>query len=136
MIKKVALGSVGLLVGAVLVATPAHAANGNAGGIAFSPDDGVHGWVNHVSDRDAAIDGSVAACESNGGKSCVWAAWNANGCLALLVDQDGEWGGGIGPTAKQAVKDAVNDAAQNNITIDTQTPVVSFCTWDQGPDQG
>jgi hypothetical protein len=135
-IKKMTAGSLIALATAVLVAPPTHAAKGNFGGVAYSPDDGVYGWVNHVNSKNDAIDGSVEQCEKKGGASCDWAAWNTDGCVALLADDSGKWAGGAGATPKAAVKDALKYAEEGGFTIDTQDPVVAFCTSDEGPDAG
>ncbi|MDT5093394.1 MAG: hypothetical protein QOH60_2757 [Mycobacterium sp.] len=60
--------------GAVLFASPANAANGNTGGIAYSPADKVYGWANHATDREDAIDNAIAPCENKGGKKWLLSA--------------------------------------------------------------
>ena len=136
MIKTITTASVTALVGAVLFAAPTNAASGHFGAIAYSPDDNKFGWVNHVASKNDAIDGAIAQCETKGGTSCDWAAWNQDGCMAVLVDSDGNWAGGAGSTPKQAVKDAQKLAEKNGYTINSQTPLAAICTSDTGPDAG
>jgi hypothetical protein len=127
------------LVGALLVATPAHAAKGNFGAIAYSPDDQVYAWVNHLDSMDAAIEVSVEVCEKKKGSGCDWAVWNSHGCLALAVDDEdpvNELAGGIGATKKLAFKDNIKYGEENGYTIDADAPLTAFCTSDTGADQG
>lgn len=84
--------------------------------IAFSPDNGSHGWVNNAYNYQQAVDGAVANCTRFGGHQCQLAAWDDTGCAALAVmapatTPDGKWGHWSGRGA--ATLNEAQDAALN-----------------------
>jgi Domain of unknown function (DUF4189) len=83
--------------------------------IAYSPDNGAHGWANNAYNYQQAVDTAVANCTHFGGR-CQLAAWDDTGCAALAVmapatTPDGKWGHWSGRGA--ATLNEAQDAALN-----------------------
>ncbi len=84
--------------------------------IAFSPDNGSHGWANNAYNYQQAVDTAVANCTRFGGDQCQLAAWDDTGCAAIAVmapatTPDGKWGHWEGRGA--ATLNEAQDAALN-----------------------
>jgi uncharacterized protein DUF4189 len=84
--------------------------------IAFSPDNGSHGWANNAFNYQQAVDTAIANCTHFGGDQCQLAAWDDTGCAALAVmapatTPDGKWGhweGRGAPSLNEAQDAALN----------------------------
>jgi hypothetical protein len=112
-----------IAVGAFGPAAPASADDGGPYvAIAFSPENGTHGWANNAYNYQQAVDAAVANCirfgggSRFGGSQCQLAAWDHNGCAALAVmapatTPDGKWGHWSGRGA--ATLNDAQDAALN-----------------------
>jgi hypothetical protein len=84
--------------------------------IAFSPDNGSHGWANNEPSYQQAVDAAVANCTHFGGRQCQLAAWDNTGCAAIAVmapatTPNGKWGQLSGRGA--ATLNEAQDAALN-----------------------
>lgn len=84
--------------------------------IAYSPDNGSHGWANNEPSYQQAVDAAVANCARFGGHQCQLAAWDNTGCAAMAVmapatTPDGKWGHWEGRGA--ASLNEAQDAALN-----------------------
>jgi hypothetical protein len=93
--------------------------------IAFSPDNGSHGWANNAFNYQQAVDTAVANCTRFGGDQCQLAAWDDTGCAAIAVmapatTPDGRWGHWAGrgaATLNEAQDAAVNANAGGEILL-------------------
>jgi Domain of unknown function (DUF4189) len=93
--------------------------------IAFSPDNGSHGWANNAYNYQQAVDTAVANCTRFGGDQCQLAAWDDTGCAALAVmapatTPDGKWGHWSGrgaPSLNEAQDAALNANAGGEILL-------------------
>ena len=83
---------------------PAAPANADAGGqwvvIAYSPDNGIHGWANNRNTYQEALDAAMFNCRGFGGTNCVLGAFSHNQCAAVVADAQvgdfGQWAGRAG----------------------------------------
>ena len=85
--------------------------------IAYSPNNGSHGWANNEPTYQQALDDAVANCTRFGGTQCQLAAWDDTGCAAIAVmapatTPDGKWGHweGRGATTLNEAQDAALNA--------------------------
>ena len=90
----------------LLISVPAFAQDQH-GAISFGTEtgqsDGVaYGFAWNFPAKDAAHAGAMNACMSSGGTNCTQAAWFANGCGALAMDQHGNALGKIAMSQEQA----------------------------------
>jgi hypothetical protein len=93
--------------------------------IAFSPDNGSHGWANNEPTYQQAVDAAVANCTRFGGNQCQLAAWDDTGCAAIAVmapatTPDGKWGhweGRGAPSLNEAQDAALNANAGGEILL-------------------
>ena len=60
-------------------------AGGKYVAIAFSPDNGAHGWANNLDTQEAAQGAALQNCRNFGGKQCGIDAWSHNDCAAIAV---------------------------------------------------
>ena len=92
--------------------------------IAFSPDNGSHGWANNAYNYQQAVDTAVANCTQFGGDQCQLAAWDDTGCAAIAVmapttTPDGKWGHWAGGAHRPSTRPRTQPS--------TPTPVVKSC---------
>jgi hypothetical protein len=66
-------------------APPPADAGGPYVAIAFSPDNGAHGWANNADTQQQAQDAALQNCRNFGGKQCGVDAWSHNQCAAIAV---------------------------------------------------
>jgi Domain of unknown function (DUF4189) len=74
---------------------PAAPANADAGGqwvvIAYSPDNGIHGWANNRNTYQEALDAAMFNCRGFGGGQCTLGAFSHNQCAAVAADIGNDW---------------------------------------------
>jgi hypothetical protein len=109
--------------------------------IAFSPDNGAHGWTNGADSVQMAQSGALGHCRAAGGDQCqiVVSAHSSglqNQCAALFAEPAADnynhkWGPahvGTGPTLDAAEQAATNPAT----TYDTGIPLIVRCATGDG----
>jgi hypothetical protein len=108
--RAAACAAIGALtVGALAAAAPA-AADDTFVAIAYSADDGAHGWVNDRTSEPDAAKAAEIKCRGFGGHQCVTAAVARDQCAAVAVmtpqtSPDHKWGqphSGFGPDIETA----------------------------------
>jgi hypothetical protein len=127
--------SVAIALAALSAAAPASAGDTYVA-IAWSPDNGDHGWENNQPTFAMAAKGALMNCRKFGGDKCTIAVSTPNGCAALFAAPPAgdiqTWGPahvGTGPTLDAAEQAATNPAT----TYDTGIPLVVRCsTGDSG----
>jgi len=116
-----------ITVGTVALAGSANADPGQGGpyvAIAFSPDNGAHGWANNAYQQQA-IDTALQNCRNFGGKHCGIDAWSHNECAAIAVmtpavTPNHQWGahhGTYGPTIAAAQDAALNQNGGGEVMV-------------------
>ncbi len=127
--------TIAITAGTLGQAVPANADDGGPYvAIAFSPDDGAHGWANNAYNQQQAMDAAMQNCRDFGGHKCGIDAWAHNDCAAVAVmtpavTPDHQWGahhGTYGATIAAAQDAAVNQNGGGEV-------IVARCaTGDQG----
>jgi hypothetical protein len=125
-----------IAVGALGPVAPANAAGNTVVAIAFSPDNGSHGWANNQPTRTMAEKGALMNCRKFGGDKCTIVVTAVNGCAALFAAPPAgditTWGPanvGTGPTL-DAAQQAATDPSK---VYDTGIPLIIRCsTGDSG----
>lgn len=124
-------GSVVITLGALGAAVPARAAGDTYVAIAFSPDNGAHGWENNQPTFALAGKGAMMNCRKFGGDKCTIVVSARDACAALFAAPPAgditTWGPanvGTGPTLDTA-QQAATDPSK---TSDTGIPLIIRCS--------
>ncbi len=123
--------AVGVALGALGAAAPAGAAADTFVAIAFSPDNGAHGWENNQPTFALAAKGAMLNCRKFGGDKCTIVVSARDACAALFAAPPAgditTWGPanvGTGPTLDAAQQAATNPAT----TYNTGIPLIMRCS--------
>lgn len=87
-----------------------HAAADNFGAIAFSKDDGAHGYSYDYPSRAAAENSALQRCS---GSNCNVVIWFRNACAALAVGTGNGYGSGWAGSRAEAENIALDVCANN-----------------------
>ena len=75
-----------------------------------------YGFAWNYDMKEGAIEAALNGCRASGGTDCVEETWVQNGCIALTVDQYGNFGANAGMTPDAAEARAVRDCEANGGT--------------------